>query len=140
MIDDVRKYLAQFEKATKEIITTEEKLYDHEAKTEKTIENIKKESQQFTMPILAELIKKKKERQAYEDKLKHLPKVGAIVKTEEGEGVVDNVETIINEEKVNVKDTIPLVEADSRLGWEPSMLYMTNKKNLEWKLRQLDYV
>lgn len=59
---------------------------------------------------------------------------------EELESIYSDVETIINEEKVNVKDTIPLVEADSRLGWEPSMLYMTNKKNLEWKLRQLDYV
>ena len=39
-----------------------------------------------------------------------------------------------------VEDTIPLVEADSRLGWEPSMLYMTDKWHLEWKLRQLDYV
>ena len=35
---------------------------------------------------------------------------------------------------------IPLVEVDSRLGWEPSMLYMTDKWHLEWKIRQLNFV
>ncbi len=40
----------------------------------------------------------------------------------------------------NVQATVPLVEADSRLGWEPSMEYIGHKENLEWKLRQLRYV
>lgn len=46
----------------------------------------------------------KYEQEAYEDKLKHLPRVGAIVKTEEGEGVVDNVEILKEQIKVKFKD------------------------------------
>ena len=46
----------------------------------------------------------KYEQEAYEDKLKHLPKVGAIVKTEEGEGVVDNVEILKEQVKIKFKD------------------------------------
>ena len=38
----------------------------------------------------------------------------------------------------NVRETLPLVDADSRLGWEPSMDYMADREHLEWKLRQLD--
>ena len=49
-------------------------------------------------------------------------------------------EALLNEELENVCDTIPLVEYDSRLGWEPSMLYMTDKWHLEWKVRQVRYV
>lgn len=41
------------------------------------------------------------EQDVYEDKLTRLPKIGAIVKTEEGEGMVDSVETL--KEKVRVK-------------------------------------
>ena len=32
---------------------------------------------------------------------------------------------------------IPLVESDSRLGWEPSMEYMTDRSHLEWKVAQV---
>jgi cell fate regulator YaaT (PSP1 superfamily) len=46
----------------------------------------------------------KYEQEVYEDKLKHLPKVGAIVKTEDGEGVVDNVEILKEQVKVKFKD------------------------------------
>lgn len=51
----------------------------------------------------------KYEQEVYEEKLARLPKPGAIVKTEEGEGVVENVETLKElvrvriEEKDNVK-------------------------------------
>ena len=41
------------------------------------------------------------ENEVYEDKLKRLPKVGATVKTEDGEGIVDGLETL--KEKVRVK-------------------------------------
>ena len=44
---------------------------------------------------------------------------------------------ILDDEELNVRETIPLVEADSRLGWEPTMLYTTDRANLEWKLAQL---
>ncbi len=43
----------------------------------------------------------KYENEVYEEKLKNLPSVGAIVKTEDGEGEVDSIETL--KEKVRVK-------------------------------------
>lgn len=43
-------------------------------------------------------------------------------------------------EMENAEQTIPLVEADSRLGWEPSMEYICDKAHLEWKLRQVRQV
>ncbi|MGI6355547.1 MAG: hypothetical protein ACOX6W_10680 [Lentisphaeria bacterium] len=47
---------------------------------------------------------------------------------------------IANREIANAKQTIPLVEQDSRLGWEPSMEYMTDKSRLEWKIAQVTEV
>ncbi len=46
----------------------------------------------------------KYEQEAYEEKLSRLPKVGAIVKTEDGEGIVDNVEVLKEQLKVKFKD------------------------------------
>ena len=43
---------------------------------------------------------------------------------------------IAGDEIRNVEDTIPLAQADSRLGWEPSMEYIGGVRHLEWKLRQ----
>ncbi len=37
----------------------------------------------------------------------------------------------------NARNTIPLVEADSRLGWEPTMHYMTDADHLKWKIEQV---
>ena len=54
--------------------------------------------------------------------------------------LLDEVEALQLKERENVLDTIPLVEADSALGFEPSMLYLTDKRHLEWKLRQIDFV
>ena len=54
--------------------------------------------------------------------------------------IYDQMDVILNNEREVVKDTFDLVDADSRLGWEPTMLYMTDRWHLEWKLRQLDYV
>ena len=53
--------------------------------------------------------------------------------------LIDEMERLLLQEKENVLDTLPLVQADSRLGWEPSMEYTTDEKGLQWKLRQLDY-
>lgn len=53
--------------------------------------------------------------------------------------LLDEVEQILLRERENVLDTIPAVRADSRLGWEPSMEYMTDENGLNWKLRQLDH-
>lgn len=49
--------------------------------------------------------------------------------------LLDKIENLLKEEIKNTKDTIPVVEADSRLGWEPSMEYMTDREHLEWKIR-----
>ena len=54
--------------------------------------------------------------------------------------ILDKMETILLEEIKNAEETIPLVEHDSRLGWEPSMLYVTDKWHLEWKIRHCNYV
>lgn len=40
----------------------------------------------------------------------------------------------------NAEDTIPLVEADSRLGWEPSMEYIGDARHLRWKIKQTTQV
>ena len=40
----------------------------------------------------------------------------------------------------NAEDTSPLVEAESRLGWEPTLEYMTDREHLEWKIRQVKSV
>ncbi len=58
---------------------------------------------------------------------------------EEAKELIDGLEEILINEKANVEATIPLVQVDSRLGWEPSMEYTTDEKALRWKLRQLDY-
>ena len=44
----------------------------------------------------------KYEQEAYEEKLSRLPKVGAIVKTPEGEGTVESVETLKEILKVKI--------------------------------------
>ncbi len=40
-------------------------------------------------------------------------------------------------EIANAAGAIPLVDADSRLGWEPSMEYMCDRAHLEWKIGQM---
>ena len=46
----------------------------------------------------------KYEQEVYEEKLSRLPKVGAIVKTEEGEGIVDSIEILKEKIRVKFKD------------------------------------
>ncbi|MBQ3557602.1 MAG: hypothetical protein IJA11_07410 [Oscillospiraceae bacterium] len=52
---------------------------------------------------------------------------------------VDEMERILMAERENAEATIPLVEFDSVLGFEPSMEYVCDRAALEWKLRQVDY-
>lgn len=40
----------------------------------------------------------------------------------------------------NAEQTIPFVEADSRLGWEPSMEYIGDARHIRWKIRQVSQV
>ena len=46
----------------------------------------------------------KYENEVYEDKLKRLPNIGAIVKTEDGKGEVENIETLKEIVRVKIKD------------------------------------
>ena len=46
----------------------------------------------------------KYEEEVYEDKLKRLPKIGAIVQTEDGEGIVDSIQTLKEIIRVKFKD------------------------------------
>ena len=48
------------------------------------------------------------------------------------------IEKIAHDEIANAEDTIPAVECDSRLGWEPSMEYVCDRRHLEWKIRQVN--
>lgn len=46
----------------------------------------------------------KYEQEVYEDKLKRLPKIGSTVKTDDGEGIVDSVETLKEIVRIKFKD------------------------------------
>lgn len=46
----------------------------------------------------------KYEQEVYEEKLAKLPKIGAIVKTEDGEGIVDGIETLKEKVRIKMKD------------------------------------
>lgn len=50
---------------------------------------------------------------------------------------IDRMIEIGLEEIKNAEATIPLVQADSRLGWEPSMEYQTDEAHLRWKIKQV---
>ena len=54
--------------------------------------------------------------------------------------IADEMEALLHREQDNARATILLVEEDSRLGWEPTMLYLGDREHLEWKIRQVDYV
>ena len=47
----------------------------------------------------------KYENDVYEEKLEKLPNIGAIVKTQDGEGEVDSIETLKERVRVKIKDT-----------------------------------
>ena len=53
------------------------------------------------------------------------------------EALLKEMERVAMQEISNAENTIPLVEADSRLGWEPTMDYMTDRAHLEWKIKQV---
>ena len=45
---------------------------------------------------------------------------------------------IIKDEIENAKDTIPVVEANSRLGYNNEYGYSCDKEHLEWKIRMAE--
>jgi len=52
--------------------------------------------------------------------------------------LLDQIEALAQREMDNTRACIPAVEADSRIGWEPSMEYVADRWHLEWKLRQVE--
>lgn len=48
--------------------------------------------------------------------------------------ILDRMVALAEEEIANAQATIPLVEQDSRLGYEPSMEYMGDRAHVEWKI------
>lgn len=54
--------------------------------------------------------------------------------------VLDEMVALAEREIANAEAVIPLVEADSRLGWEPSMGYATDEPHLRWKIAQVQRV
>jgi len=52
--------------------------------------------------------------------------------------VLTQLEELAEAEIANARATVPIVEQDSRLGWEPSMEYVCDKWHLEWKIRQVE--
>ncbi|MBQ2967702.1 MAG: hypothetical protein IJE10_06255 [Clostridia bacterium] len=54
--------------------------------------------------------------------------------------VIDRIEALILAEKENALQSIPYVQKDSRLGWEPRMEYSTDEAHIRWKIRHSDYV
>ena len=58
----------------------------------------------------------------------------------EAEKILDEMLAIAKKEIENATDTLPLVEDDSRLGWEPSMGYKTDPRSIRWKIKQVQRV
>ena len=51
------------------------------------------------------------------------------------EEIIREMQAIAEAEIENARRTIPLVNFDSRLGYEPSMEYMTDEAHIQWKIR-----
>jgi len=54
--------------------------------------------------------------------------------------LLDEMRELCLAERENALETLPLVDFDSRLGYEPSMEYMTDRAHIEWKLELLRHV
>jgi len=54
--------------------------------------------------------------------------------------VLGRLAALAEAEIENTREAIPLVEFDSRLGWEPSMEYMADPAHLNWKITQVRHV
>jgi hypothetical protein len=54
--------------------------------------------------------------------------------------ITNEIEKIARAEIKNAEETIPIVEKDSAIGFEPSMLYQCDKRGLLWKIKQVNYM
>lgn len=52
--------------------------------------------------------------------------------------LLDEMERLARAEIANTELAIPCAEADSRLGWEPSMEYVADVEHLRWKMGQVE--
>ncbi len=57
---------------------------------------------------------------------------------EEKKAAREKIVALAEDEYENAKAALPLVDADSRLGWEPSMEYCGGREQIEWKLRRME--
>ena len=64
-------------------------------------------------------------------------RLGAEDRPDEANAILDEMVALAEAEIANAEASIPLVEADSRLGWEPSMEYMCDREHIEWKIGQI---
>jgi len=55
--------------------------------------------------------------------------------TDERKDIIHEMEAIAEAEIENARRTIPLVQFDSRLGYEPSMEYMCDEAHIQWKIK-----
>lgn len=66
------------------------------------------------------------------------------VRTEENikkfPAIIDEMENLLRDEIKNAENAIEYVNKDSRLGWEPSMEYLTDEEHIRWKIKQVNYV
>ena len=60
------------------------------------------------------------------------------IPVKERNAIILEMKAIAEAEIENAKATIPLVDFDSRLGWEPSMEYMCDREHLEWKIKHVE--
>jgi hypothetical protein len=67
-------------------------------------------------------------------------KLNAADDAEERGTISESMTALARTEIDNVNTAMPLVEFDSRLGWEPSMEYMTDPDHLRWKIDQVHRV
>lgn len=52
--------------------------------------------------------------------------------------LVEEMQQIATEEIENARSAIPAAEADSCLGWEPSMEYLGDAEHILWKIKQVE--
>lgn len=60
--------------------------------------------------------------------------------TERVKTLIEEMETLAKNEIENTLAAIPLVQCDSRLGWEPSQEYMGDEERLRWKIQQVEFM
>jgi hypothetical protein len=53
------------------------------------------------------------------------------------ETLLDHLVQVGEDELANAEAAIPVVEADSRLGWEPTMEYLGDAEHIRWKIAHL---